>query len=88
MDKVFMRDFYQKFYSDPYQIAIGDSEVFSEKREFRYQIEEELTLLLGGPHTEAYKKFDEFITAWADEYDVMLEEMYLLGAEDREKMLR
>ena len=35
-----------------------------------------------------YRKFDEYIGAYADEMDVMLEEVYLLGAADREKMLR
>lgn len=88
MDKSFMRDFYQKYYSDPFQAAIEDSDLFREKREIRYRMEEELITLLGGTRTEAYRKFDEYVSAWADEYDVMLEEMYLLGASDREKMLK
>ena len=51
-------------------------------------MEDELTEMLGGTHTPEYKKFDDFISAYADEYDVMLEEVYLLGAADRERMLR
>ena len=83
-----MRDFYQKYYTDPYQEAIKESDVFFAKRDFRYKVEEEFSELIGGTRTAEYRKFDEFITAFVDEYDVMLEEMYLLGAADREKMLR
>lgn len=44
--------------------------------------------MMGGTCTDLYQKFDEFISAYADEMDVMLREVYLLGAADREKMLR
>lgn len=44
--------------------------------------------MMGGTNTAFYRKFDEYIGAYADEMDVMLEEVYLLGAADREKMLR
>ena len=88
MDKAFMRDFYETYYTDPYQAAIKDSEEFRKKRDIRYEIEEELTEMLGGAGTAEYKKFDEFLTAFLDEYDELLVEMYLLGASDREKMLR
>ena len=44
--------------------------------------------MLGGPGTAEYRKFDEFLIAFLDEYDELLVEMYLLGASDREKMLR
>ena len=43
---------------------------------------------MGVIRTSLYRKFDDFISAYADEMDVMLEEVYLLGALDREKMLR
>ena len=32
--------------------------------------------------------FEEYLDAYADEQEILLEEMYLLGALDRERMLR
>ena len=57
-------------------------------KSIRYVIEDELTEKLGGTKTELYQLFEKFIDAYADEMDVLLEEMYLLGAKDREKMLK
>ena len=44
--------------------------------------------MMGGNRTMIYKKFDEYISAFSDEMEVMREETYLLGASDREKMLK
>ena len=88
MDREFMRVFYRTHYEHAYDIAVKDSVEYKKMRDIRYLIEDELTELLGGTGTEAYKKFDEFISAYADENDVMLEEVYLLGAADRERMLK
>lgn len=88
MDKEFMRGFLKRYYMNPYDEAIANSEEYIEKRELRYKAEEALEKILGGPKTAAYKIFDEYISTYADEMDVMLEEMYLLGARDREAMLR
>ena len=35
-----------------------------------------------------YKVFDKYISAFCDEMEVMREETYLLGAADREQMLK
>ena len=34
------------------------------------------------------KAFDDYLDACADEKEILLQEMYLMGAQDREKMLR
>ena len=44
--------------------------------------------MMGGTKTMLYKKFDDYISAYADEMEVMREETYLLGAADREQMLK
>ena len=88
MDKAFMRSFYKKYYEHPYDKAISRSKRYKRMQKIRFEIEDELTKMLGGTRTVLYQKFDEFIGAYADEMDVMLEEVYLLGARDRERMLR
>lgn len=88
MDREFMREFYRTNYQHACDVAVADSEEYKKKRDIRYQIEDELTELLGGTGTIEYKKFDDFLGAFEDEKDVMQEEIYLLGAMDREKMLR
>ena len=84
----FMREFYQNFYKHPSDEAIKDSEEYKEKNRIRFELENEVEEMLGGNSTAEYKIFDDFLTAFYDEYEVLLEEMYLLGAYDRERMLR
>lgn len=88
MDKGFMREFYQKFYLHPSDEAIKDSKEYKEKSKIRSELENEVEKILGGTGTAEYKMFDNFLTAFYDENEVLLEEMYLMGARDREKMLR
>ena len=68
--------------------VISESDEFKEKRDLRYKLEDELTEMLGGTQTLLYRKFDQYISAYADEMEVMREETYLLGAADREQMLK
>ena len=44
--------------------------------------------MMGGTGTIMYKNFDEYISAFSEEMEVMREETYLLGAADREQMLK
>lgn len=88
MDREFMSEFYQKFYTHPSVEATKDSEEYREKYDIRSKLEDEVTNLLGGIGTAEYKIFDNFLSALYDEYEVLLEGMYLLGAADRERMLR
>ena len=88
MDKEYMRSYYRRFYENPCDLVVAESEEFKEKRDIRYQLEDELTEMMGGTKTMLYKKFDDYISAYADEMEVMREETYLLGAADREQMLK
>ena len=88
MDKEFMRSFYRKYYVHPYDKVVSRSKRYRRLQKRRYQLEDELAEMMGGINTPLYKKFDEYVGVYADEMDVMHEETYLLGAADREKMLR
>lgn len=88
MDREYMRTYYRRFYENPCDLVVAESDEFKEKRDLRYKLEDELTAMMGGTGTIMYKKFDEYISAFADEMEVMREETYLLGAADREQMLK
>lgn len=88
MDKSFMREFYRIFYTDSFPSTVKESEAYLVKRENRYKREIELLEILEGIDSEAHKKFDEYLDACAEEVEIFLEEIYLLGASDREKMLK
>ena len=83
-----MRTYYRRFYENPCDLVVADSEEFKEKRDLRYKLEDELTEMMGGNRTLLYQKFDDYISAYADEMEVMREETYLLGAADREQLLK
>lgn len=88
MDKEYMRNYYRRMYENPCDLVIIDSEEFEEKKKIRYALEDKLEEMMGGASTHIYKVFDEYISAFCDEMEVMREETYLLGAADRERMLR
>lgn len=88
MDKEYMRNYYRRMYENPCDLVIIDSEEFEEKKKIRYALEDKLEEMMGGASTYIYKVFDEYISAFCDEMEVMREETYLLGAADRERMLR
>lgn len=88
MDREYMRKYYRRMYENPCDLVVAESEEFKEKRDLRHKLEDVLTEMMGGTRTPIYRKFDEYISAYADEMEVMREETYLLGAADREQMLR
>lgn len=88
MDKSFMREFYRIFYADSISNTVKELEAYLVKRENRYKRETELLEILGGIDSEVHKRFNEYLDACAEEVEILLEEIYLLGARDREKMLK
>ena len=88
MDKEYMRNYYRRMYENPCDLVITDSEEFEEKKKLRYELENKLEEMMGGTSTHIYKVFDEYISAFSDEMEVMREETYLLGAADREQLLK
>ena len=74
-------------YENSCDLVIIDSEEF-EKKKIRYALEDKLEEMMGGASTHIYIVFDEYISAFCDEMEIMREETDLLGAADRERMLR
>lgn len=88
MDRCFMQSFYKNYYMNPQNEAVKNSEEYPIKRNTRYELETKLTEYLKNTGEELLQLFEEYLDAYADEQEILLEEMYLLGATDRERMLR
>lgn len=81
-----MRDFLRNYYSDFQTVAVKNSEEYQMRKNSRYEMEAEIELKLeeNGLHNE----FERYCDLVAEEIEVLMEAVYLLGAEDREKMLK
>lgn len=88
MDIEFMKSFLNNYYADYQSEAVKDSDEYKERRKRRYEIEKKFVLLLQESTKELVELFEAYLDACADELEILLEEIYLMGAQDREKMLR
>ena len=88
MDRDFMRLFYERYYENPASEAIRGSEKYHNLQGKRQEIESVLEEKLRVLGNDIMQLFDEYMDALVEEQEMLLKEMYLLGAEDREKMLR
>ena len=88
MEREFMKSFLNNYYADYQSEAVKDSVEYQEKRKLRYETEKKFVLMLQENSKELVEVFENYLDACADELEVLLEQMYLLGAADREKMLR
>ena len=85
MDREFMKSFYRNYYEDVYSEAIKEFTEYQEKQIVKYDLQAKIE----EEHSEkGLKLFEQFLDALADEQEILLQEMYLLGAQDRERMLR
>lgn len=87
MDREFMKSFLNNYYADYQSESVKDSVEYQEIKKKRYEIERKFELKLQ-EHEGLEKLFEEYLDACADEQEVLQEEVYLLGAQDREKMMR
>lgn len=88
MDREFMKTFLNKYYMDYQSESVKDSEEYQERRKRRYEIEKKFELLLQESSKELVELFEVYLDFCADELEILLQEMYLMGARDREKMLQ
>lgn len=88
MDREFMKSFLNNYYADYQSEAVKDSVEYQEKRKLRYETEKKFVLMLQENSKELVEVFEDYLDACADELEVLLEEIYLMGAQDCEKMLR
>ena len=87
MDRAFMKLFCQNYYADFQTEAVKNSEEYQEKRSRRYDLENKIELALQEYGKEVVGLIEQYLDAYADEQEILLQEMYLMGAQDREKML-
>lgn len=88
MDKEFMKSFFERYYENPYAEAVKDLGTYHETQKKRQKIEGVFEVKLKDAGEKVWQLFEQYMDAWTDEQEVLLKAMYLLGAEDREKMLR
>lgn len=88
MDCNFMKSFYERYYENPICEAIADSEKYHALRKKRQEIEGLLEGKLTGFGNDLMQLFDMYMDAYSDEMEVVLQKIYLMGARDREQMLR
>ena len=87
LDREFMKSFLNNYYADFQSEAVKESEEYKEKRNKRYEMERAFELGLQ-EYKELSELFEAYLDACADESEILLEEMYLMGAQDRERMLK
>lgn len=88
MDREFMKSFLNNYYADYQSEVVIDSEEYEERRTRRHEIEKKFVLLLQENSKELVELFEAYLDSCSDELEILLQEMYLMGAQDREKMLR
>lgn len=88
MDREFMKSFLNNYYGDYQSEAVKESEEYRKRQTKRYEMEKKFELLLQENSKELVELFEVYLDFCADELEILLQEMYLMGARDREKMLQ
>ena len=83
-----MQSFYRRYYENPQSEAVKNSKEYKEQRNRRCKVETELENKINEVGEELAQLFELYTECYGDEIDIALEQMYLLGASDRERMLR
>ena len=88
MDIEFMKSFLNNYYADYQSEVVKDSEEYRKRQTKRYEMEKKFELLLQEHGEELLCLFEQYLDAYADEMGILMQEIYLLGCHDRERMLR
>ncbi|MCC8138272.1 MAG: hypothetical protein LIO76_09490 [Clostridiales bacterium] len=88
MDRQFMAEYFDKVYDEPVSAAVKDDEEYCKLNEVFFQKEQEFEKMLGGPNSKEYVFFDELMTKSDELWERVMKGAYLMGARDRERMLR
>ena len=83
-----MNLFRTNFYEDYLQEVVKDSVEYKEKRALRYDVESQFDLAVQTNGKELVKLYENYQKVLWEELDCMFECVYILGASDRERMLR
>lgn len=88
MDRAFMAEFFTQQYEDPiYEAVQGDEEYARLHSKFK-ESEQALFNFVGGFDAPAWKLYEQLASDFYEAEHAMVKDVYLMGAEDREKMLR
>lgn len=88
MDVEFMEQFYSKMYEEPEKEAVRENREYASVRQRREQVEDRFWKMTETMPREVQDAFSDFMVALNEEQQVLLKAMYMLGAKDRERMLR
>lgn len=88
MDVEFMEQFYSKMYEEPEKEAVRENREYASVRHRREQVEDRFWKMTETMPREVQNAFSDFMVALNEEQQVLLKAMYMLGAKDRERMLR
>lgn len=83
-----MKSFYERYYENAACEAVNGSEEYKNLQKNRQEIEGTLEEKLKDSGNDLMRLFEEYVDALIEEQEVLLREMYLMGAQDRERMLR
>lgn len=88
MDRTFMMHYYEMEYEEQSVDIFRKLEEYAEASNRHRALEKKLRELVGGGDNPAWKMYEECMMAYIDLVDIMRKESYLMGAQDREKMMR
>lgn len=88
MDWQFMNQFYSKMYEEPEKEAVNKNEEYAAARYRREQAEEKLLKLMEKESRELQNGFADLMLAMNEQQRILEKAMYMMGAKDRERMLR
>ena len=89
MDREFMRAYYRAMYPEDLPLErVNECEKYVKAKAEFQEAEDAFIKLLGGVGSPLVKTYEEMCGSYAWMHSYLFEEIYLVGAEDREKMLR
>ncbi|MGN0294697.1 MAG: protein BART-1 [Lachnospiraceae bacterium] len=87
MDREFMEQYYD-LYEDPIGTAVEGNEAYEQLSDVQHEMEEEFAKCIGGVGSENWKRYEKMMMVYFSKISVVSKCSYLMGAADRERMLR
>lgn len=88
MDRAFMLEYYRSQYEDPTLTAAENNPQYEELSERLQELQREFYKRTSGPEGELWRMHEEIEKILMDMNGITLQGAYLMGAADRERMLK
>lgn len=88
MDREFMRRYYDKVYDDPVGEAVGTDPAYEKLHTELLETGKALLQLSGDSTSELWDLHEQYVMLLHQMDQIAWREIYLMGAADRERMLR